>query len=103
MTTGRQVKADEAAKLGLIDEVRDGDPKQNGIDYTQSLLDVGAPRRPVSEMETPAAIDWDGAFEAILARGRGQISPHGACVPCRRVSRNPLPKVWPPSARSSWT
>ncbi|UOA25866.1 FAD-dependent oxidoreductase [Pseudosulfitobacter sp. DSM 107133] len=75
MTTGRQVKADEAAKLGLIDKIKDGDPKQNGIEYTEMLLSSGEPRLPVSELEPPAAIDWDGAFDAILARGRGQISP----------------------------
>jgi len=75
MTSGRQVGAEEAAKLGIIDVIRDGDPKVNGLDYAQALLDDGAPRRAVSEMSPPEPVDWDAAFDATLARGRGQISP----------------------------
>ncbi|MFT6022381.1 MAG: 3-hydroxyacyl-CoA dehydrogenase [Ascidiaceihabitans sp.] len=75
MTTGRHVMAKEAAGMGIIDVIQDGDQTENGIAYAQKLLDDGMPRRPVSEMPVPAAIDWDAAFEAILARGRGQISP----------------------------
>lgn len=75
MTTGRHVGAKEAHDLGIIDILKDGDPKENGIAYAQKLLHDGAPRRPVSEMSVPAPIDWDAAFEATLQRGRGQISP----------------------------
>ncbi|MEO0938269.1 MAG: 3-hydroxyacyl-CoA dehydrogenase NAD-binding domain-containing protein [Pseudomonadota bacterium] len=75
MTTGRHVKAPEAAEMGLIDIIKDGDPMENGLAYAQELLDAGASRRAVSEMDPPAAIDWDAAYDAILARGRGQISP----------------------------
>ncbi|MEL7133749.1 MAG: 3-hydroxyacyl-CoA dehydrogenase NAD-binding domain-containing protein, partial [Pseudomonadota bacterium] len=75
MTTGRHIDADTAHGLGIIDVVQDGDQMENGIAYTQGLLEEGAKRRPVSEMDPPAAIDWDRAFDAILAKGRGQISP----------------------------
>ena len=75
MTTGRHIGADAAHKMGIIDVVKDGDPARNGIAYTEKLLRDGAGRRPVSEMDPPAPIDWDAAFEAILAKGRGQISP----------------------------
>ncbi|MEL6465926.1 MAG: FAD-dependent oxidoreductase [Pseudomonadota bacterium] len=75
MTTGRHIGADTAHELGIIDVVQDGDQVENGIAYTQRLLEEGAKRRPVSEMDPPAAIDWDRAFDAILAKGRGQISP----------------------------
>ncbi|WP_299745644.1 3-hydroxyacyl-CoA dehydrogenase NAD-binding domain-containing protein [uncultured Tateyamaria sp.] len=75
MTTGRHIGAGKAHELGIIDVIEDGDPKANGIAYAQQLLDGGANRRPVSEMDPPAAIDWDRAFETILAKGRGQISP----------------------------
>ncbi len=78
-TTGRHVRADEAAAMGLIDAVRDGDPAENGLAYTQELLTAGAARRPVSEMSAPDAIDWDAAYEATLKRSRGQLSP-AACV-----------------------
>lgn len=75
MTTGRHVGAKEAHEIGIIDVLQDGDPSLIGIAYTESLLADGAPRRAVSEMPPPAAIDWDAAFEATLKRGRGQISP----------------------------
>ena len=75
MTTGRHIGADKAHALGIIDVVQDGDPMENGLAYAQKLLADGAARRPVSEMDPPAPIDWDAAFDAILARGRGQISP----------------------------
>ncbi len=75
ITTGRQVKADEAAKLGIIDKIVEGDPEAVGIDYAGDLITSGADRRPVSEMPTPDPIDWDAAYDATLAKGRGQISP----------------------------
>ncbi|APX13597.1 FAD-dependent oxidoreductase [Tateyamaria omphalii] len=75
MTTGRHIGADKAHALGIIDVVQDGDPKDNGIAYAQRLLDEGAGPRPVSAMPPPDPIDWDAAFDAILAKGRGQISP----------------------------
>ncbi|MEP1521657.1 3-hydroxyacyl-CoA dehydrogenase NAD-binding domain-containing protein [Ascidiaceihabitans sp.] len=74
-TTGRHVKADEAHKMGAIDVIEDGDPKAIGIAYAQQLLDDGAARRPVSEMPSPEGIDWDATYDAVLARGRGQIAP----------------------------
>lgn len=75
MTTGRHVEAAEGHDLGVIDALRTGDPKENGLAYTQELLDQNKPRRAVSEMPPPKPIDWDAAFEATLKRGRGQISP----------------------------
>ena len=79
MTTGRQVGAAEALDLGLIDRIEDGSPEAIGLAYTRELIDQGAPRRAVSEMPAPAPIDWDATYEAVLKRGRGQISP-AMCV-----------------------
>ena len=75
ITSGRHIPAKEAAVLGIIDHVEAGDPKAVGLAYTQSLLDKGAARRPVSEMPAPAAIDWDATYAAVLRKGRGQLSP----------------------------
>ena len=75
MTTGRQVGAKEAAAMGVIDVVQDGDALENGLAYAEKLLTEGAKRRPVSEMPAPTAIDWDAAYDATRARGRGQITP----------------------------
>ncbi|MEL7091565.1 MAG: 3-hydroxyacyl-CoA dehydrogenase NAD-binding domain-containing protein [Pseudomonadota bacterium] len=75
MTTGRHVKAPEALSMGILDDVQDGDPRSLGLAYAEKLLADGAGRRPVSEMPLPDPINWDAAFEATLARGKGQISP----------------------------
>jgi len=75
ITSGRHAKAPEALEMGIIDRVTEGDPQQVGLAYTRELLDGGAKRRPVSEMDAPDAIDWDAAYAATLAKGRGQISP----------------------------
>ena len=75
MTTGRQIGAAKALDLGIIDVIRDGDPGENGIAYTEKLLADGATRRAVSALPLPDPIDWDAAFDATLARSRGQMSP----------------------------
>ena len=75
MTTGRQIGADAAAGLGIIDEIRAGDPRANGIAYAEQLLAAGQGRRAVSELPVPEPIDWDAAYDATLAKARGQISP----------------------------
>ena len=75
MTTGRQINAQQALELGVIDRIAEGEPRDIGLTYAQELLDAGAPRRAVSEMPAPAPIDFDAAYDATLARSRGQISP----------------------------
>ncbi len=75
MTTGRQINAQQALELGVIDRIAEGEPRNIGLTYAQELLDAGAPRRAVSEMPAPAPIDFDAAYDATLARSRGQISP----------------------------
>lgn len=75
ITTGRQVRADEALKLGILDRIEDGEPRDIGLAYVRELLESGAPRRPVSEMPAPDPVDFDAAHDAVLKRGRGQLSP----------------------------
>lgn len=75
MTSGKHIGAPDAAKMGIIDTIEEGDPKEIGIAYTESLLAQNMPRRAISELPPPDPIDWDAAFEATLARSRGQISP----------------------------
>ncbi len=75
MTTGRQIGAKQALDLGVIDRIADGEPREIGLAYVQELLDAGATRRPVGEMPAPEPIDFDAAYDATLAKGRGQISP----------------------------
>ncbi len=75
ITTGRQIGAKEALELGIIDRIEDGAPRDIGLAYARELIDSGAPRRAVSDMPNPEPLDFDAAYDAILARGRGQLSP----------------------------
>ncbi|WP_298974243.1 FAD-dependent oxidoreductase [uncultured Roseobacter sp.] len=75
ITSGRHVEAPEALSIGVIDKVAAGDPQAVGLEYTNALLAQGAQRRPVSAMPAPEAIDWDEAYDTVLKKGRGQISP----------------------------
>lgn len=75
ITTGRHVGASDALNAGIIDKVIDGDPREIGLAYAQELLDAGAAPRPVSAMPAPEPIDFDAAYDATLAKGRGQLSP----------------------------
>lgn len=74
ITSGRQVKAAEALELGTIDRIEEGDPQEVGLAYAMDLISSGAPRRAISEMPAPAAIDWDATYDGVLKKGRGQIS-----------------------------
>ncbi|MGJ8617852.1 MAG: 3-hydroxyacyl-CoA dehydrogenase NAD-binding domain-containing protein [Sulfitobacter sp.] len=75
ITTGRHIQAAEALEMGIIDKIEEGDPEAVGLGYAQTLLDTDTPRRPVSEMPKPDPIDWDARYDAVLKKGRGQISP----------------------------
>lgn len=75
ITTGRHVAAQEAASLGLIDEVAHGSPRENGLAHARAVLDARKGRRAVSEIAAPKAMDWDVAYDAAMAKGRGQIAP----------------------------
>ncbi len=75
ITTGRHVGAAEALELGILDKVADGEPREIGLAYTRDLLERDAPRRPVSEMPCPEPVDFDAVYQAVLKKGRGQLSP----------------------------
>ncbi|WP_300037323.1 3-hydroxyacyl-CoA dehydrogenase NAD-binding domain-containing protein [uncultured Roseobacter sp.] len=75
ITSGRHVGADEARTLGILDEVREGDPEAVGLAYITELLAAGLGPRPVSRMPPHDALDWDAVYAATLRKGRGQISP----------------------------
>jgi 3-hydroxyacyl-CoA dehydrogenase len=90
ITTGRQVKADEAMKLGIIDEIVEGDPEEVGLAYAESLVADAAPRRAISEMPAPDAIDWDAAYNGALKKARGQVSPAHAVRAVQASSELPF-------------
>jgi 3-hydroxyacyl-CoA dehydrogenase len=90
ITTGRHIKAPEALEMGIVDRVEEGDPEAVGLAYTQELLDQNAPRRPVSEMPAAEGIDWDATYDAVLKKGRGQISPATAVRAVQAASELPF-------------
>lgn len=90
ITSGRHVGAQEAKALGIIDEIASGDPVEVGVGYALRLLEQGAPRRPVSAMPAPAALDWDGVYDQVLRRGRGQIAPATAVRAVQAASEQPF-------------
>ena len=74
ITSGRQIKAAEALELGIIDQIVEGDPQEVGLAYVMDLISADAPRRAISQMPPPKAIDWDATYDGVLKKGRGQIS-----------------------------
>ncbi len=75
ITSGRQIGAQEALDLGILDRIADGEPRDIGLAYTQELLDSNAPRRVVSEMPAPEPVDFDALYDATLMKARGQLAP----------------------------
>jgi 3-hydroxyacyl-CoA dehydrogenase len=75
ITTGRPIKAAEALDKGIIDRITDGEPREIGLAYAQELLEAGAPRRAVCDLPAPETIDFDTRYDAVLKKGRGQLSP----------------------------
>ncbi len=90
ITSGRHIKADEALALGIFDRVTEGDTQEVGLAYTRTLIDDSAPRRPVSEMPAPDPLDWDATYDAVLKKGRGQISPAIAVRAIQAASELPF-------------
>jgi 3-hydroxyacyl-CoA dehydrogenase len=79
MTTGGQVGAAAALEMGIIDKIEAGDPQEVGLAYAMDLVSAAAPRRAISDMAGPAAIDWDATYAGAVAKSRGQMN-HGAIV-----------------------
>ena len=75
ITSGRQIGAKEAMELGIIDKVAEGEPREIGLAYAQELIDAGAPRRAISEMPAPEAVDFDALYDTVLKKGRGLLAP----------------------------
>lgn len=54
ITSARQVPAEEALELGIVDALSDADPRTAGLNFAAGLLVSGAGPRRVSEMPGPA-------------------------------------------------
>ncbi len=78
VTSGRQIGADEALRMNLIDALADGgDPREAGIAHARGLLAQGHAGRRLSDAEAPA-VDPQvvESWRAKVARSsRGQVAP----------------------------
>lgn len=82
ITSGRQIDAAEALRLGVIDAVADPatDPRAAGLAEARRLLDKGAPLRVTAELPAPQVnggliADWDARLSRAAA---GQVAPSRA-------------------------
>jgi 3-hydroxyacyl-CoA dehydrogenase len=75
ITSGRSVKAEEALKLGIVDEVAAGDLIEAAISAALAL--AGKPLRRTGELNIAAAdpAEVEKASVKILAKARGQRAP----------------------------
>jgi 3-hydroxyacyl-CoA dehydrogenase len=75
ITSGRSVKAEEALKLGIVDEVAAGDLVEAAISAVLAL--AGKPLRRTGELNIAAAdpAEIEKASAKILAKARGQRAP----------------------------
>ncbi|CDZ53917.1 3-hydroxyacyl-CoA dehydrogenase NAD-binding domain-containing protein [Neorhizobium galegae] len=89
ITSGRSVKAEEAVKLGIIDEVAAGDLVEAAISAALAL--AGKPLRRTGELNVAAAdpAEIEKASAKILAKARGQKAPAEA-VRLVTASNRPL-------------
>ena len=90
ITSGRQVKATEALDMGIVDEIKEGDPQEVGVAYAMDLIAAAAPRRVVSDLPAADPIDWDAAHEGALQKARGQLSPGAAVRAVQAASELPF-------------
>jgi len=77
MIGGNPIGAGQAASLGLIDHVVDGELADAAINWCRELAEKGAARRATSEL--PVESIPDGAFaeyrSTLARRARGQVAP----------------------------
>jgi 3-hydroxyacyl-CoA dehydrogenase len=77
MTSGAPIPAAQAAEVGLLDKVIDGDLRAGALAWTQELLDAGArPRRTTEQaVADHDASVFDGFRAALANKAKGQIAP----------------------------
>ena len=83
IVSGNSVRAPQAAGLGIVDKVIDGDLLEGALAFAQEVAAAGGPHRLARNIE--AKLDDPGIFEAkrqeIKRRARGMRAPY-ACIEC---------------------
>ncbi len=78
VTSARRVPAAEAAKLGIVEEVRgETDPAEAGVAFVEALLAAGQGVRRVRDLPAPEVPEatLDAWRDKVAARAGGQIAP----------------------------
>ncbi len=77
ITSGQPIAAAQAAKLGLIDRVIDGDLRVGALDWCRELIAAGVAPRKSSELpvENVDAGVWTDYRNKLAKRARGQTAP----------------------------
>jgi 3-hydroxyacyl-CoA dehydrogenase len=94
--SGKQISAQQALQLGILDAVQDGDPLEIGIRFARSVIDEARPAVPIRDREAKiAATRADpSAFEALASsltkRSRGQLAPAANVESVRRSFTLPI-------------
>jgi 3-hydroxyacyl-CoA dehydrogenase len=90
ITSGRQVKADEALQLGIADRVAESDLRREAMDVARSL--VGKPLRRTGALAVPAfeATAYDAAVAAATRKARGQLAPAKAAEMLALATKLPI-------------
>ncbi|MEP3629027.1 MAG: 3-hydroxyacyl-CoA dehydrogenase NAD-binding domain-containing protein [Hyphomicrobiales bacterium] len=90
ITSGRHVGADEAGKLGLVDRVVEGDPREIAIESAKDVLSGKLPTRRTGELTVEpndaALADWR---KKITAKSPFLFSPQ-KCIDAVALSTKPI-------------
>src|SRR5699024_4237609 len=81
IVSGNPISASAAHKIGLVDEIIDGDLLTGALAYARKLITDNAPLRKISQQDVPAvdAALFDNYAKSIARRQRGFKAPF-ACI-----------------------
>ncbi|KAM8857974.1 peroxisomal bifunctional enzyme [Synchiropus picturatus] len=93
ITTGRHITAAEALRLGIVDQVTDGNTVDAAVRFAQSVVGKSVNHRRICDMMCPPHPDMDGLFEAVMQKvrrsARGAIAPVACVQAVRAATRLP--------------
>ncbi|KAM6985359.1 peroxisomal bifunctional enzyme [Aplochiton taeniatus] len=96
ITTGRHVTADEALKLGIVDQVTDQNVLEVALSFAKSVEGKSIHERRLSTRPCPSTPDLDALLEGVMARvrqqARGAMAPVACVQAVRAAATLPYPK-----------
>ncbi|KAJ8004401.1 hypothetical protein DPEC_G00135330 [Dallia pectoralis] len=89
ITTGKHILASEALKLGIVDQVTDGNALNMAVEFARRIVGKPLDPRRISTLPCPSPPDVDFLLDRVLAqvrkRARGALAPV-ACVGALRAA-----------------